>query len=81
MHKAFFKTPILRYAAGLEVLILVHVFIMCGSIGGGGGGELGVRIHPGKSQNYICFSNTGLDPQENYKATKPAFIVGLSLAC
>ena len=37
VHKAFFKTPILRYSAGLVVEILVHVFIMCGSRVGGGG--------------------------------------------
>ena len=37
---------------------------------------------PGKSQKYNIFSNTGPDPLplENHKATKPAFIVGLSLA-
>ena len=38
--------------------------------------------HSGKSQKCTFFSNTGLDraldPLENHKATKSAFIVGLS---
>ena len=33
---------------------------------------------PGKSQKYSGFSNTGPDPLENHKATKPAFNVGPS---
>ena len=48
--------------------------------GGGGGGTEGPHP-PGKSQNTVFFSNTGPDPLENDKATKPAFIVGLSSAC
>ena len=44
------------------------------------GGGQGVRSSPGKSQKYSLFCNTGPTPLENDKATKPAFIVGLSSA-
>ena len=33
---------------------------------------------PGKSQKYRVFSNTGPDPLENHKATRPAFHDGPS---
>ena len=40
-------------------------------------GGQGVLTPPGKLQSYIGFlSNTGQDPLENHKATKPAFNVG-----
>ena len=42
----------------------------------GGGGQ----DPPGKSQKIGFFSNTGPDPLENHKVTKPAFIVRLSSA-
>ena len=35
---------------------------------------------PEKSQLYRVLSNTGMDPLNNHKATKPAFNVGPSLA-
>ena len=41
---------------------------MCGSRGGGGQAE--------NSQNIGILSNTGPDPLQNHKATKPAFNVG-----
>ena len=50
---------------------------MCGSRGGGGGGG---QDPPRKSQSYGLLSNTGLDPLENHKATKPAVNVGPSSA-
>ena len=53
-----------------------------GGGGGGGGGWQGVWNASGKSQkNIVFFRYTGLDPLENHKATKPAFIVGLSSPC
>ena len=36
---------------------------------------------PKKSQNIGFLSNTGPDPLENHKATKPAFNVGPSCSC
>ena len=50
-------------------------------IQGGGGGGGGGSGHPWKIINIKCFRKTGMDPQVNQIATKPAFIVGLSLAC
>ena len=44
-----------------------------------GGGDRGSGP-PGKSQKYSFFSNTGPDPLENHKATKPAFHDRPSLA-
>ena len=41
-------------------------------------GGKGVRTSPGNHKNIGSFSNTGPDPLENDKTTKPAFIVGLS---
>ena len=50
---------------------------MGGSRGGGTGGP---DPSPEKSQKYSFFSNTGPDPLNNQKATKPAFNVGPSSA-
>ena len=51
---------------------------MCGSRGGGGG--QGVRTPLKNHKNIGFLSNTGPDPLENHKATKPAFNVGPSTA-
>ena len=52
----------------------------CADPEGGGGGVQGVCTPSGKSQKYRVFSNTGPDPLENHKATKPAFHDGSSSA-
>ena len=49
--------------------------------GGGGGGGQGSRPSLKNHKNIGFLSNTGPDPLKNYKATKPAYNVGLSLAC
>ena len=52
-----------------------------GGGGAGGGGGQGVQ-NPLENHKFIGFlGNTGLDPLESYKATKPAFKVRPSLAC
>ena len=45
---------------------------------GGGGGGTGTPLKNHKNIGFL--SNTGPDPFENHKATKPAFNVGSSLA-
>ena len=46
-------------------------------MGGGGGGGGSPDPHPPGNHKAIgFFSNTGLDPLENHKATKPAFNIG-----
>ena len=44
-------------------------------MGGGGGGQ-GVRTPLENHKNIGFLRNTGSDPQNNHKATKPAFNVG-----
>ena len=51
-----------------------HYYNTCADPDRGTGG-----LDPHKNIGF--FSNTGLDPLENDKATNPAFIVGLSSAC
>ena len=41
--------------------------------GGGGGGGQGVQTPLKNNRKYGFFNNTGLDPLENHKATKPVF--------
>ena len=50
----------------------------CADPEGGGGGAGGPD--PLKIKNIGFLSNTGPDPLKNYKATKPAFNVGLTSA-
>ena len=57
---------------------ITEVFIMRGSIEGGGG--QGVRTPLENHKNIGFLSNTGPDPLKNHKATKPAFNVGPSSA-
>ena len=52
------------------------IFSIRRSTGVGCGSEPRLENH----KNIGIFSNTVPDPLENHKATKPAFIVGLSLA-
>ena len=61
--------PVFNFAT--PDLLLIHGWIQKGG--------QGVGTPPGNSQIYIFFyfSNTGPDPLENDKATKPAFIVRL----
>ena len=47
-----------------------------GRIQRGGGGRGSGPPHPEKSQNVGVSSNTGPDPLNNRKATKPAFNIG-----
>ena len=57
-----------------------HVMrFMCGSRGGGGGRGSGTPLKNDKNIGFL--SDTGSDPSEIYKASKPAFKVGLSSAC
>ena len=52
-----------------------------GGGGGGGGWQGGLEFLWKITKNIVFFRYTGLDPLENHKATKPAFIVGLSSPC
>ena len=67
-----------------ESSFIVSAQYMGGSRGGGGGGGGGGGARgpdPMKNHKNIGFlSNTGLDPLQNHKATKPAFDVGPSFA-
>ena len=51
-------------------------FIVC-MRGSKGGGDMGFRSPPKKSQNIGFPSNTGPDPLKNHKATKPDSMLGL----
>ena len=51
---------------------------MCGSKGGGQGVRTSLLLKNYKNIGFHC--NTVSDPMKNYKATKPAFNVGLSSA-
>ena len=60
-----------------EQVSMSLIYIMCRSRGGG---DRGPDPSPEKSKKIGFFSNTGVDPLKNHKATKPAFNIGPSSA-